>query len=100
MKCKTPTLGCAMTAINDSISATTLAMTDISTWTRRNMNAQDAGVNIGQHMDLEKTLTQIQRPAQDRRLLESIVVDALSKIAVVRPALAREGGGRYPFKLG
>ena len=51
-------------------------------------------------MDLEKTLTQIQRPAQDRRLLESIVVDALSKIAVVRTPLAREGGGRYPFKLG
>ncbi len=89
-----------MTATNDSISATTLAMTDISTWTRRNMNAQDAGVSTDLNMDLEKTLTQIQRPAQGRHRLESIVVDALSKIAVARTPLAREGGGRYPFKLG
>jgi hypothetical protein len=78
----------------------TLAMMEISTWTWRNMNVQDAGVSAELNMDLEKTLTQIQRPAQGRRLLESIVVDALSKIAVVRTPLAREGGGRYPFKLG
>ncbi len=83
-----------MTATNDSILATTLAMTEISTWTQRNMNVQDAGV------DLEKTLTQIQRPAQGRHLLESIVVDALSKIAVAQIPLARDGGGRYLFRLG
>ena len=89
-----------MTASNDSNLVTTLAMMEPSTWMWRNMNAQDAGVSTDLNMDLEKTLTQIQRPAQGRHLLESIVVDALSKIAVAQIPLARDGGGRYLFRLG